>query len=79
MSIEFVCPHCEYLLRTAEDKAGMSAECPACGDPLWIPYPEELSSGDDAAVVDEGAWEHATTVDDSPGSPLHGRVRGRSS
>ena len=74
MSIEFVCPHCEYLLRTAEDKAGMSAECPACGDALWIPYPEELSSPDDpAAAVDEEAWEHATTVDDPPGSPLHGR------
>ncbi|QDU36674.1 hypothetical protein Mal4_09620 [Maioricimonas rarisocia] len=60
MSIEFVCPHCEYLLRTAADKAGMRAECPACGDPLWIPYPEELPSGGHAAAaasVEDDAWE----------------------
>ncbi|MFG0334858.1 MAG: hypothetical protein ACF8TS_16000 [Maioricimonas sp. JB049] len=60
MSIEFVCPHCEYLLRTADDMAGMRAECPACGDPLWIPYPEELTSGDHAAepaVIEDDEWE----------------------
>lgn len=73
MSIEFVCPHCEYLLRTADDKAGMSAECPACGDPLWIPYPEELESsgqGAEPAGADD-PWSRPSAGMDYPGSPSH--------
>ncbi len=41
MAIEFPCPHCDHLLRTADDKAGLSAKCPACGEAIWVPYPHE--------------------------------------
>ncbi|MBL8852001.1 MAG: hypothetical protein JNG89_20175 [Planctomycetaceae bacterium] len=38
MAIEFSCPKCQHLLRTADDKAGLSAKCPACGEIIWVPY-----------------------------------------
>ncbi len=41
MAIEFSCPQCQHLLRTSEDKAGLSAKCPACGSPIWVPYAHE--------------------------------------
>lgn len=42
MPIEFSCPHCQHLLRTAEDKAGLSAKCPACGEAIWVPYARDV-------------------------------------
>lgn len=44
MSLEFPCPRCQHLLRTADDKAGLSATCPACGESIWVPYPHELAA-----------------------------------
>ncbi|QDU79937.1 Double zinc ribbon [Polystyrenella longa] len=46
MPIEFRCDHCDKLLRTADDKAGLSAQCPGCGAHLIVPHTEE-------SVVDE--------------------------
>lgn len=43
MPIEFSCPHCQHLLRTAEDKAGLSAKCPACGEAIWVPYARDVA------------------------------------
>lgn len=37
MTIEFHCPHCEKLLRTADDKAGVQANCPGCGQLVAVP------------------------------------------
>lgn len=42
VAIEFSCPKCRHLLRTSEEKAGLSAKCPACGAPIWVPYPHEV-------------------------------------
>lgn len=42
MAIEFSCPQCQHQLRTSEDKAGLSAKCPACGSPIWVPYAHEV-------------------------------------
>lgn len=44
MAIEFSCPKCQHLLRTSEEKAGLSAKCPACGSPIWVPYPHEVQA-----------------------------------
>lgn len=44
MPIEFNCPHCQHRLRTPDDKAGLSAKCPACGEAIWVPFPHETSS-----------------------------------
>lgn len=37
MAIEFRCPQCGKLLRTADDTAGKQAKCPACGTAVTIP------------------------------------------
>jgi phage FluMu protein Com len=37
LTIEFRCPHCDKVLKTADDKAGVKANCPGCGQPLVIP------------------------------------------
>lgn len=37
MPIEFRCPRCQKLLRTPDDTAGKSAQCPQCGEVQKIP------------------------------------------
>lgn len=51
MTIEFHCPQCHKLLKTADDKAGVEAKCPGCGDVLVVP---ELSEGIDRHDAAEG-------------------------
>ena len=41
MSIEFECPECEAVLRTADEKAGTSANCPYCSERIHIPIQDE--------------------------------------
>jgi hypothetical protein len=35
--IEFHCPYCQKLLKTADDKAGVRANCPGCGQAVTVP------------------------------------------
>jgi hypothetical protein len=35
--IEFHCTHCQKLLKTADDKAGVRARCPGCGGAIVVP------------------------------------------
>ena len=44
MTIEFHCPHCDKLLKTADDKAGVSAKCPGCGEPVLVPSVAESNA-----------------------------------
>jgi hypothetical protein len=44
MTIEFHCPHCDKLLKTAHDKAGVSATCPGCGEPVVVPSAAESNA-----------------------------------
>lgn len=37
MTIEFHCPHCDKLLKTPDDKAGVRANCPGCGEQVTVP------------------------------------------
>lgn len=39
MTIEFHCPHCDKLLKTPDDKAGVRANCPGCGQTVTVPDP----------------------------------------
>lgn len=39
MTIEFHCPHCDKLLKTPDNKAGVRANCPGCGQVVTIPDP----------------------------------------
>jgi len=51
VTIEFHCPHCEKLLKTADDKAGVRAKCPGCGEVVTVPSltPEAEASGFDSS------------------------------
>ncbi|MGH7200272.1 MAG: hypothetical protein ACREJB_06680, partial [Planctomycetaceae bacterium] len=37
MTIEFNCPECGKLLKTADNKAGVRAKCPGCGGSITVP------------------------------------------
>lgn len=45
MAIEFHCPSCNKLLRTADDKAGKRARCPDCGEAITVPGAAAPSGG----------------------------------
>ena len=57
MTIEFHCPHCDKLLKTPDDKAGVRANCPGCGQTVTVPDPaHETAQADPSfAVVPEVA------------------------
>lgn len=38
MTIQFECPHCGNVLKTSDDRAGLTAKCPSCAEQLHIPY-----------------------------------------
>jgi predicted RNA-binding Zn-ribbon protein involved in translation (DUF1610 family) len=48
MTIEFHCPHCDKLLKTPDDKAGVRANCPGCGESVQVPSGRELGEVDDS-------------------------------
>jgi phage FluMu protein Com len=48
MTIEFHCPHCDKLLKTPDDKAGVKANCPGCGETVQVPIGQELAASDDS-------------------------------
>jgi hypothetical protein len=56
MTIELNCPHCHKFLRTADDKAGLTANCPGCGEAITIPAASELDPAE-VTEIDEAAEE----------------------
>ncbi len=50
MTIEFNCPDCNKLLRTSDERAGQTANCPTCGSVVFVPHVElydvDISSDD---------------------------------
>lgn len=59
MTIEFHCPHCSKLLKTPDDKAGVRANCPGCGELVTVP-----------SLAAEGAHADPTLAPGaSPGEP----------
>lgn len=62
MAITFDCPHCRKSLTTGDDKAGLTAKCPGCGQPIQVP-----DHSQEAAVDDVG--EDATSAVDAEASP----------
>jgi predicted RNA-binding Zn-ribbon protein involved in translation (DUF1610 family) len=60
VTIEFQCPHCSKLLKTPDDKAGVRANCPGCGEIVTIPdLVNEVAQADDsfAAVAADAEVE----------------------
>ena len=67
MTIEFQCPHCSKLLKTPDDKAGVRANCPGCGEVVTIPdLVSESAQADHSfatAQADAGAEEEIPDAD----------------
>jgi hypothetical protein len=55
MTIEFHCPHCDKLLKTADDKAGVRANCPGCGEPVLVPTASESHAAHDDSFSSRAA------------------------
>lgn len=46
MAISFNCAHCGKTLKTTDDKAGLRAKCPGCGEIVVVPAAELLGAAD---------------------------------
>ena len=57
MTIEFSCPECHKVLRTADDKAGLRAKCPGCGATITVP--DSGGSDEERFDFDVGEEEEA--------------------
>ena len=56
MTIEFQCPYCQKLLKTADDKAGVRANCPGCGEPVTVPeLVHEAAQADSSLAAEQDA------------------------
>jgi DNA-directed RNA polymerase subunit RPC12/RpoP len=44
VTIEFNCPDCNKLLRTTDEKAGLTAKCPGCGTTISVPGADQFSN-----------------------------------
>jgi ribosomal protein S27E len=51
MAIHFVCPQCRSNENVADNYAGMTVPCKACGQMVAVPMPQGLTSGQKAAVA----------------------------
>jgi uncharacterized RDD family membrane protein YckC/DNA-directed RNA polymerase subunit RPC12/RpoP len=57
LPIEFHCPFCDKMLRTPDEKAGMQATCPGCGEKVFVPHESELIVDEnEAAESGGGDW-----------------------
>ncbi|HEY2249583.1 MAG TPA: hypothetical protein VGH74_00935, partial [Planctomycetaceae bacterium] len=64
MTIEFHCPHCDKLLKTPDDKAGVRANCPGCGEVVTVPDPILEESETDPSFAEFSAGSETS----APGS-----------
>ena len=53
MTIEFSCEHCKKILKTSDDKAGRTARCPQCGEPVDVPTPLDVDSESIVDIFDD--------------------------
>jgi hypothetical protein len=64
MTIEFHCPHCDKLLKTADDKAGVGANCPGCGESVVVP-----SAAESKAAFDQSFSSQSSRPADAGAAP----------
>lgn len=77
--IEFHCPHCDKLLKTPDDKAGVRANCPGCGQTVTVPVEAQSPDVFDnpAALEETSPAEKSSPVSSAPsrsGSTAHGET-----
>jgi hypothetical protein len=66
--IEFECPSCGVALRVSDDKAGKSARCPKCREPIRAPAAKPAAKTNPQPVPDTGGAGFEF-VDDEPAPP----------
>lgn len=69
MAIEFSCPRCDKLLKTADDKAGLTANCPGCGAVVTVPGDRQVAEQIDRSAGSSG--ESSPVDTDAPGQPAN--------
>jgi uncharacterized membrane protein/predicted RNA-binding Zn-ribbon protein involved in translation (DUF1610 family) len=62
--IEFSCPNCQKVLKTSDEKAGVQAKCPGCGEVVVVPLASAEPAGDIAAF-DAVAGESPSGADEA--------------
>jgi hypothetical protein len=72
VTIEFHCPFCQKLLKTADDKAGVSATCPGCGEPVVVPSTAESAADAGSAVVGDEVAAGTSSADATRDCPMCG-------
>jgi uncharacterized membrane protein/DNA-directed RNA polymerase subunit M/transcription elongation factor TFIIS len=66
VTIEFHCPHCDKLLKTPDDKAGVRANCPGCGQTVTVPDASlETGHADESFSVGPASGGAAASSDDA--------------
>jgi len=80
VTIEFHCPHCDKLLKTADDKAGVGANCPGCGESVVVPSTAESKALFDQSYGSQSARPAVpgpapvSTAGESPGGTSDGET-----
>ncbi|HEY3963995.1 MAG TPA: hypothetical protein VGM05_05515 [Planctomycetaceae bacterium] len=79
MTIEFHCPHCDKLLKTPDDKAGVRANCPGCGQTVTVPdlAAEATHTDESFAEVEhqpDSPDSEITSTDDTKPCPMCGAM-----
>lgn len=72
MTIEFHCPHCSKLLKTPDDKAGVRANCPGCGEVVTVPSPADEGAHADPNLAEPAAAHEGGQAIAPAGSPAAG-------
>jgi hypothetical protein len=70
MTIEFHCPHCQKVLKTADDRAGMRANCPGCGEALTVPTPAHEAAQTDPAAAPASVLADADSASSGASGPV---------
>ena len=70
MAIEFHCPHCDKYLKTGDEKAGLNAKCPQCGEQIAVPdtpnSPDEPTSPPPLPKEEEYSADRPSSADPDP-------------
>jgi uncharacterized membrane protein/DNA-directed RNA polymerase subunit M/transcription elongation factor TFIIS len=75
MTIEFHCPYCQKLLKTADDKAGVRANCPGCGQTVMVPdLARETAQADPSYALEQSAVASRAAADAGPALADEGRA-----
>jgi len=74
VTIEFHCPHCSKLLKTPDDKAGVRANCPGCGELVTVPLPADEAAHADPSLGQSSGPDEAGPALAASGLPASSEI-----